>query len=114
MSRYVNVCSSCYPHSVFSILLLLPALSVTLVSSAHAATDAELAPQRVGQGRDPPHVLRVGDPSIVADDLKQQAGMECLGSLEGTHARYYAVTVERQLEHPAVQAICDAARTVEA
>ncbi len=51
-------------------------------------------------------------PSIIADDLKRQAGVECLGSLEGTHARYYAITVERQLEHPAVQAICDAARDV--
>ena len=53
-------------------------------------------------------------PSIIAADLERQAGVACLGSLDGTHARYYAVTVERQLEHPAVQAICDAAREVEA
>jgi LysR family transcriptional activator of nhaA len=53
-------------------------------------------------------------PSIIADDLERQAGVDCLGSLEGTRAHYYAVTVERQLEHPAVQAICDAAREVEA
>jgi LysR family transcriptional activator of nhaA len=53
-------------------------------------------------------------PSIIADDLKRQADVYCLGSLEGTRARYYAVTVERQLEHPAVQAICDAALEIEA
>ena len=52
-------------------------------------------------------------PSTIADELKQ-AGVDCLGSLEGTHARYYAVTVQRQVEHPAVQAICDAADKVEA
>ena len=46
-------------------------------------------------------------PLSIADDLKRQYGVECVGTLEGTHARYYAVTVERQLQHPAVLAICD-------
>ena len=82
----------------------------------------EIQPRVVGEFEDGALMRSFGEigaglfpaPSIVADDLKQQAGMECLGSLEDTHARYYAVTVERQLEHPAVQAICDAAHTVEA
>ncbi|MCP4205209.1 MAG: transcriptional activator NhaR [bacterium] len=52
-------------------------------------------------------------PLIIAEDLKRQYGVECLGSLEGTHARYYAVTVERQLEHPAVQAVCEPAGKAE-
>jgi len=52
-------------------------------------------------------------PSIIADELKRQAGVDCLGSLEGTRAHFYAVTVERQLEHPAVRAICEAAREIE-
>ena len=46
-------------------------------------------------------------PLTISDDLRRQYGVEWVGSLEGTHARYYAVTVERQLEHPAVLAICD-------
>jgi LysR family transcriptional activator of nhaA len=46
-------------------------------------------------------------PLTIADDLRRQYGVEYVGSLEGSHARYYAVTVERQLEHPAVVAICD-------
>ncbi len=49
-------------------------------------------------------------PLTIADDLKRQYGVECLGTLEGTHARYYAVTVERQLQHPAVLAICDSGK----
>jgi len=53
-------------------------------------------------------------PLTIADDLKRQHGVEYLGSLDGTHVRYYAVTVERQLEHPAVQAICDSAGVAEA
>ena len=43
---------------------------------------------------------------------RSQARVDGLGSLEGTRVRFYAVTVERQLEHPAVQAICDAAHNV--
>jgi len=53
-------------------------------------------------------------PSIIADDLKRHPCVASLGSLEGTRTRYYAVTAEGQLEHPAVQAICDAAREIEA
>ena len=53
-------------------------------------------------------------PLTDADDLKRQHGVECLGALEGTHARYYGVTVERQLQHPAVQAIYDSAQEAEA
>ena len=53
-------------------------------------------------------------PSTIAEELERQASVTCLGTLEGTHVRYFAVTVERQLEHPAVQAICAAAGVVEA
>jgi LysR family transcriptional activator of nhaA len=49
-------------------------------------------------------------PLTIADDLKRQYGVECVGTLEGTHARYYAVTVERQLQHPAVLAICNSGK----
>lgn len=49
-------------------------------------------------------------PMTIADELRRQYGVECLGALEGTHARYYAVTVERQLQHPAVSAICDSGK----
>ncbi len=37
----------------------------------------------------------VPSPSIIADEPQRQAGVDCLGSLEGTHARFFAVTVER-------------------
>ena len=46
-------------------------------------------------------------PLTIAEELGRQHGVECVGSLEGTHVRYYAVTVERQLEHPAVLMICN-------
>ena len=81
----------------------------------------ELQPRVVGEFEDGALMKAFGEigaglfpaPLTIADDLKRQHGVECLGSLEGTHARYYAVTVERQLEHPAVQAICESALEAE-
>ena len=47
-------------------------------------------------------------PSALAPELERQHGVEMLGALEDCVARFYAVTVERQIEHPAVAAICGA------
>ena len=48
-------------------------------------------------------------PLALAEELERQHGTKLLGALEGYTASYYAVTVERHLEHPAVAAICRAA-----
>lgn len=39
-----------------------------------------------------------------------QSALECLGEIEGIRERYYAISVERKLKHPAVVAISEAAR----
>jgi hypothetical protein len=38
--------------------------------------------------------------------LARQHGVGLLGSLDGCEVAYYAITVERYLEHPGVAAIC--------
>lgn len=49
-------------------------------------------------------------PIALAGELERQHGSQTLGVLEDCTASYYAVTVERHLEHPAVAAICAAAQ----
>lgn len=49
-------------------------------------------------------------PSILANDLRRQYGVRVVGRLPDIRERYYALTVERKLRHPAVAAICAAAR----
>lgn len=49
-------------------------------------------------------------PTAVASDLKQQAALLPCGTLDGVHARYFAITVERRVRHPAVAAVIEAAR----
>jgi len=112
-----------FPESLEGAPLLLPTADSSIRRSFGRWLEArELQPRVVGEFEDGALMRAFGEvgaglfpaPSIVADDIERQADVDCLGSLEGTRARYYAVTVERQLEHPAVQAICDAAHKVEA
>jgi LysR family transcriptional activator of nhaA len=49
-------------------------------------------------------------PAIVERVVMSQYGVQVVGRAEGVRERFYAISVERRLKHPAVVAICDAAR----
>jgi DNA-binding transcriptional LysR family regulator len=49
-------------------------------------------------------------PAAVAGEVRRQFGVEPVGRLEGVEVRYYAVSVERRLTHPAVLAVTREAR----
>jgi LysR family transcriptional activator of nhaA len=49
-------------------------------------------------------------PSPLAGEVCRQYGVRCLGTLESVRQRFYAITVDRKLKHPAVIAICETAR----
>ncbi len=49
-------------------------------------------------------------PSVVADEVRRQFGVKALGTAEGVTQRFYAISAERRLSHPAVLAITSAAR----
>lgn len=48
--------------------------------------------------------------TAIEDQLKDMYGVEVVGRAEDVRERFYAVTVERRLTHPAVRAISEAAR----
>jgi LysR family transcriptional regulator, transcriptional activator of nhaA len=50
-------------------------------------------------------------PAILADEIREQYGAEIIGRADSVAARYYAISVERKLTHPAVVAISEAAKT---
>jgi LysR family transcriptional activator of nhaA len=47
---------------------------------------------------------------IVEKQLKRLYGLERIGPAKGGTGRFYAISVETEVRHPAVAAICDAAR----
>jgi LysR family transcriptional activator of nhaA len=49
-------------------------------------------------------------PTVVAAEVCRQHGVSALGSVPDVKERFYAVSVERRLRHPAVVAVSDAAR----
>ncbi len=49
-------------------------------------------------------------PSAIEDEICRQYSVRVVGRTSDVRERYYAISVERRLKHPAVVAICDAAR----
>ena len=49
-------------------------------------------------------------PSVIADEVRRQYGVEVIGRTDDVTERFYAISVERRLTHPAVVAVTEAAR----
>lgn len=49
-------------------------------------------------------------PTVIEKDVCRQNSVHVVGRLDAVRERYYAISVERRLKHPAVVAICDLAR----
>ena len=49
-------------------------------------------------------------PTIVADRVTEQYGVKVLGELEDVRERFYAISPERKIKHPAVARIVDNAK----
>lgn len=50
-------------------------------------------------------------PAAIEQELRQESGVVAIGRLEGLRGRFYAITPERRIRHPAVAAITQAARS---
>jgi LysR family transcriptional activator of nhaA len=49
-------------------------------------------------------------PAVIESEICKQYGLRVVGRTDEIRERFYAISVERKLKHPAVVAICDAAR----
>ncbi len=50
-------------------------------------------------------------PSVVEETIRQQYGVRVVGRLEQVRERFYAISIDKRLKHPAVVALSRAART---
>ena len=50
-------------------------------------------------------------PAVIADDICAKYGVSVVGTPESVRERYFAITAERRIKHPAAIAISDSART---
>lgn len=49
-------------------------------------------------------------PSAIEDEVSRQYSVRIVDRVDAVRERYYAISVERRLKHPAVVAICESAR----
>ncbi|HHM12865.1 MAG TPA: LysR family transcriptional regulator, partial [Planctomycetaceae bacterium] len=49
-------------------------------------------------------------PSVIEEEVCRQYTVEVVGRISAIRERFYAITVERRLKHPAVVAVCESAR----
>lgn len=108
-----------FPRSLEGAPFLLPGESGTLRRGLEQWLEKQqLHPRIIGEFDDSTLIEVFGQagrgifatPSIVEDSVCRQYGVKIVGRLERVRERFYAVSAERRLKHPAVIAITESAR----
>jgi len=108
-----------FPTSLNGAPLLLPVEGSVLRRSLAQWFDAQgIRPDVVSEFEDGALLKAFGAagagvfpvPSIIEDEVRRQYGVQLVGRVDAVRERFYAVSHERRLKHPAVVAVCDAAR----
>ncbi|MEE3937475.1 transcriptional activator NhaR [Pseudomonas viridiflava] len=108
-----------FPHCMHGAPLLIPGQE-TVVRGRLMRWFAELKiqPRIVGEFDDSALMKAFGKsgsgvfvaPSVIADEVQSQYGVEIIGQTDAVTESFYAITVERKVRHPGVVAIAEGAR----
>ncbi|HYN78169.1 MAG TPA: transcriptional activator NhaR [Lamprocystis sp. (in: g-proteobacteria)] len=108
-----------FPQSLQDAPMLVPALNTALRGNLmHWLDQLDIRPQIVGEFEDRALMQAFGQagvgifmsPSVIDAEIARQCGVERIGSTTEVRERYYAISAERHLRHPAVVAVSQAAR----
>jgi LysR family transcriptional activator of nhaA len=109
-----------FPQSLNDAPLFLPGHSTALRRSIDQWLDSEdLRPRIVGEFDDSALMTAFGQagtaafpaPAVIEREVAGQYKVQAIGRMKQVRERYYAISAERRLKHPAVVAITNAART---
>ncbi len=109
-----------FPRSLDGAPLLLPVEGTHLRRTLDGwFAQHELRPRVAGEFEDSALLKAFGEagrgifpaPAPIRPVLERSPGVVCLGTVEELRERYYAISVDRKLKHPAVVAISQAARS---
>jgi len=112
-------CRRRFPRSLDNVPFLLPGSNSMLRRLLEQwFTAQDIRPQVVGELDDPALAQVFGEaglgvfavPSVVEEDVRQRYKVQRVGRTEALQQRFYAISVERKISHPAVIAICEEAR----
>ena len=109
-----------FPQSLQGAPMLLPGDGAAIRGAlTRWFSEHEVEPQVVGEFDDSALMKAFGKagtgifpaPLILADEIHSQYNADIIGRADGVAARYYAISIERKLVHPAVVAISKAAKS---
>jgi len=108
-----------FPESLDNAPMLLPTENTMLRRSLEQWFSAkEIRPNVVGEFEDSALLRVFGQigagifpaTAVVADEIKRQHRVQLVGRVDEVRQRFYAISVERRIKHPAVLAISEEAR----
>jgi LysR family transcriptional activator of nhaA len=107
-----------FPRSLDGAPFLLPRHSALRVALDDWFEREGVKPRIVGEFDDSALMAAVGQaglglfpaPSPITSEVCRQYDVRSIGAIETVRQKFYAITVDRKLKHPAVIAICEAAR----
>jgi len=109
-----------FPHSLNGAPMLMPTASSALRRSLEQWFERQdIKPVIVAEFEDRALMKAFGEanagifttPTTVEDDVVAKYGVRVIGRTEDIKERFYAISAERRIKHPAVSAITEAART---
>ncbi len=108
-----------FPKSLNGAPFLLPTDNTVLRRSLEQWFDTEgIRPANAGEFEDSALIKAFGQagcgifaiPTLIEAEVRRQYRVQLIGHIPSIHERFYAISVERKLQHPAVVAISKAAK----
>jgi LysR family transcriptional activator of nhaA len=112
-----------FPRSLDGAPFVLPAETTALRRSLESWFESSgIRPRVIAEFEDSALLKVFGEaghgifpvPEVIADEVRRSGAVRMIGHVDGVRERFYAITVERRLKHPAVIAIGEAARSARA
>ncbi len=108
-----------FPHSLTDEAMLLPSSRSALRRQIDAWLDRHaIRPHVVGEFDDSALMKAFGEsgagvvvaPAVIESEVKRMYRMGVIGTTDELQEDFYAITVQRQLRHPAIQSMCTSAQ----
>jgi LysR family transcriptional activator of nhaA len=108
-----------FPRGLHGAPLLIPGPETVVRSRLQRwFAEQQIQPRIVGEFDDSALMQAFGQsgsgifigPSVIADEVKRQYGVELIGQTDAVTESFYAISVERKVKHPGIVAITEGAR----
>ncbi len=108
-----------FPRGLHGAPLLIPGQETVVRSRLQRwFAEQQIQPRIVGEFDDSALMQAFGQsgsgifigPSVIADEVRRQYGVELIGQTDAVTESFYAISVERKVKHPGIVAITEGAR----